>query len=161
MTARKATAAKKTASKAAAAPPAAAPPEPEPDPAAHLTPGDQQWVDRHTALAEGTPMSNEVMLEDIPDGYVAAPLGPYGDVVHVKPRAQWRSSHLAALHAGDIEAWAQGCLLESDYQKVWVGLDPTLEEVQEMMRTWSRLTGNPDPGKSPVQRGSLRSGRRS
>ncbi len=169
MTAAKAaTANKRPAKKApakAAAKPAAADPEPTtPDPEAHLTEGDKAWVDRHTALASGdeeSPMAAEVAVEDIPDGHVAVPLGPHGDIVHIKPRTQWRSSHLAALHSGNLEEWAAGVLFRPDYDRIWVGLDPTVDEVQAMLRTWSQLTGQPDPGKSPVTRGSLRNGRRS
>jgi hypothetical protein len=126
-----------------------------------LTDGDRKWIEEQTALANGgdVPAAQaETVLEDIPDGAVAVPLGPHGDLVHVIPRGQWRASALSSLHEGNLDAWAQLCLFEPDY-KIWIGVDPTVDEVMEMLEVWQKLTGE-DLGKADVQRGSLRNGRR-
>jgi hypothetical protein len=122
---------------------------------------DRKWIDRRERLAsEPEPAAQaETAIEDLPDGAVAVPLGPHGDIVHVLPRRQWASSALTALHGGDLEEWARRCLHGPDYENIWVGLDPTVGEIEDMLRTWQELTGE-DVGKASVQRGSLRNGRR-
>jgi hypothetical protein len=154
--ARKPTAAKRTPARRAAAPAPAAE-----SPTGELNEGDQEWIARHNAIANGedTPAAQaEAMLEDLPEGAVAVPLGPHGDLVHVIPRRNWRSSALTCLHEGNLDGWAQLCLHEPDY-KIWIGVDPTVGEVMDMLEVWQKLTGE-DLGKADVQRGSLRNGRR-
>jgi hypothetical protein len=127
----------------------------------HLTAADKAWLDQQQALAaDGAPDAQlETGTEQIPDGAIIVPLGPHGDLVHILPRGQWPSSALSALHDGDTETWAQKCLYRPDYDHIWVGVDPTVDEIADMMRAWTRLTGE-DPGKVQTQRGSLRNGRR-
>jgi hypothetical protein len=126
-----------------------------------LTDDDKERHAKQRALADGgdVPAAQaETALEDIPDGAVAVPLGPHGDLVHVIPRGRWRASAMSALHEGNLDAWAQMCLFEPDYN-TWIGVDPTVDEVMAMLEVWQKLTGD-DLGKADVQRGSLRNGRR-
>jgi hypothetical protein len=148
------------AARKAAAPAKHPQPEPEPQPQQALTVSDREWLDRQQALASGGAVAAqaETLLEDIPDGAVAVPLGPHGDLVHVIPRGQWRASALSMLNEGDLDGWARMCLHKPDYD-VWVGVDPTVDEVMEMFEAWQKLTGE-DLGKANAQRGSLRNGRR-
>jgi hypothetical protein len=154
--ARKTTAAKRAPARRGPSAAPAAPAEP-----VELEPDDQEWIARHQAIANGedTPAAQaEALLEDLPEGAVAVPLGPHGDLVHVIPRRNWRSSALTCLHEGNLDGWAQLCLHEPDY-KIWIGVDPTVGEVMDMLEVWQKLTGE-DLGKADVQRGSLRNGRR-
>jgi hypothetical protein len=133
---------------------------PEPEPGDGPTAGDQAWIDQHTAHADGDvpDAQAETEIEDIPDGAIVVPLGPNGDLVHVLPRRQWKSSALEALHNGNIEYWARMCLHRPDYENIWVGLDPDIDEVTQMFAEWNKLTGD-NVGKATVPRGSLRNGR--
>lgn len=157
-----ATAPRKTTPRKRAPAKAAAPQvDAEASPNGVLTPEDKEWVERHKRLAsDPVPAAQaETDIEDIPDGAVAVPLGPNGDIVHILPRRRWRSSALLDLHQGNLEEWAKKCLHRPDYETTWVGLDPDLGEVEEMLKAWQELTGE-DVGKASVPRGSLRNGRR-
>lgn len=149
-----ATAPRKTAARKAAAAPAA------PAVPADPTPNGLAVAAGPEVPSEPVPAAQaETAIEDIPDGAIAVPLGPHGDVVHLLPRRNWSSSALTALHQGDLEAWASKCLHKPDYERIWVGLDPTVGEAEDMLRQWQELTGD-DVGKASARRGSLRNGRR-
>lgn len=95
---------------------------------------------------------------DYPDGAVAVPLeGAKGrrGVVHILPVDDWPSSAMSALHVGDFESWADGCLALDDYEQVWMDLDPSIGQVKALMDEWKALTGQ-DTGKSNRSPRSLR-----
>lgn len=98
----------------------------------------------------------EVAAEETanPEGWAEVPLGDA--TVRILSPLDWRSSAHAALQSGDFESWAELCLAPGDYDNVWVQLDPTLREINEMFDAWSRITGQGSAGKSQNLRRSLR-----
>lgn len=122
-----------------------------------LTAEDAEWVavQERLAAAPDSDAQIEVIAEtlDVPDGCVAVPLGQA--IVHILPRGQWRSSTIAALQMGDFEGWSSQALAPGEYQKIWLPMDPTIDEITDMFDAWGKLTGQ-DPGKAPVTPTSLR-----
>lgn len=116
------------------------------------------------AAGPGTPeptnavdaLAAEVKAEETanPDGWVEVPLG--AATVRIASPLDWRSSAHAALQRGDFEGWAEMCLAPGDYDDVWVPLDPTLREINEMFDEWGRVTGQGSAGKSPISPRSAR-----
>jgi pyruvate/2-oxoglutarate dehydrogenase complex dihydrolipoamide acyltransferase (E2) component len=149
MAAARPTAAKKTAPRKRTTPKAAAAPAAAPAPT--LEKSDQEWLDRHTALAldPESALQAEVAMEDIPDGAVAVPIGDGGDIVHIRRRGEWRSSTVQALRTGDFEGWASAALAPGEYENVWQKLDPFIDDITAMFETWGALTGQ-NAGKAPA-----------
>lgn len=132
-------------------------------------PADMQYEanndgDQAPAEGPGTPpttnpvdaLAAEVKAEQTanPDGTTEAPLGDA--TVRITSPLDWRSSAHAALQRGDFEGWAELCLAGDDYENVWVPLDPTLREINDMFEEWGRVTGQGSAGKSPSSPRSLR-----
>jgi hypothetical protein len=86
-------------------------------------------------------------LEAIPDGCVAVLLA--GRIVRVLPLGMWRSSAMRGLNTGNFDAWARQVLAGDDYETVWLDIDPTNDEVNDMFGRWKKITGQDSPGKSP------------
>lgn len=97
-----------------------------------------------------------------PDGAIAVRLegegGRFG-VVHILPPDEWPSDANSAMHVGDYESWADGCLAGDDYEKVWADLRPRMRNVNAMFEEYQRLTGQ-DQGKSVQSPRSLRNSAR-
>lgn len=87
------------------------------------------------------------------DGPVIVPL--LDREVEVLPAGKWRSSGLAALHAGNFHVWARTCLTPEGWE-IWQDVDPELDEIQVFFRAHRELTGE-DTGKSRASRRSSRS----
>lgn len=99
---------------------------------------------------------DEAGVRDIPDGAVAVELeGAHGrTVVHVLPVEEWDSAANSALHVGDFESWAAGCLVEGDYDE-WLRVAPKMRHVREFQDRFRVLSGQ-DAGKSRMSPASLR-----
>lgn len=77
------------------------------------------------------------------------------DTVRILDPNEWPSSANSALHVGEYESWAEGCLAPGDYEQVWLALDPSLGDVNRMFKEWRERTGR-DSGKSSRSPASLK-----
>ena len=92
------------------------------------------------------------------DDTVQVPLGPDDDMIEVLPSRLWRSSAMAAINGGNFELWASKCLTPESYE-VWLDVDPTNEEVGQMLAAYREIDGL-DPLASRASRRSSKRGRR-
>lgn len=117
-----------------------------PDPA---DPTIRRYWDGAGYVGEPHPIEDVPPERVLPDGAVAVRLtGKNGtDVVHILDPRDWPTDANADLRVGDYESWAQGCLVEPDYDEVWVRLAPTMGNVNDMFNEYRRVTGQ-DQGKS-------------
>ena len=122
-------------------------------------------VNVEQARAAGTILGDTEGAEDrpYPPGCVAVPLegsdGEWG-IVHILPGDMWPSDANSAMHVGDFESWADGCLALDDYEEIWTRLRPRMGQVGEMFKEWRAATGQ-HTGKSLRSPRSLRyAGRR-
>jgi hypothetical protein len=92
------------------------------------------------------------------DGATAVTLA--GEQIRIKPSGQWRSSAIRALSGGNFDAWAESSLADDDSWETWQDIDPTIDQVETMLREWRTATGQ-SPGESgPSRRSSKRTARR-
>lgn len=113
------------------------------------------------ARADSAADPDAVAAREYPDGAVPIELvGADGrrGVIHVLAPDDWPSDSNSALHVGDYESWADGCLALDDYERVWCDLRPTLRSVNEMFARFREITGQ-DAGKSLRSPASLRRAR--
>jgi hypothetical protein len=127
--------------------PVAAPAAPVEPPGQHLA-DVQAEVDAELAAPE----------RDYPEGAVAVRLEGEGGrigVVHILPPDEWPSDANSAMHIGDYESWADGCLALDDFEQVWAPLRPRMKHINAMFEEYRRLTGQAE-GKSAQSPRSLR-----
>lgn len=110
----------------------------------------------------------EPVLDGLPEGTVAVPLGEDGPLVRVLPVEEWSSSAQEDLSYGRFDSWAEDALARDDsrddYEEVWLeardGRGPNVRMINEMFQSWRKATGQ-DTGKSrAVRRSSGRTRRR-
>jgi hypothetical protein len=111
-----------------------------PGPGGRLTPAD-------AAQAEACDDTDD-------DGATVVPLA--GEQIRIKPAGQWRSSAVRAMREGDFDRWAESSLADKESWATWQDIDPTIDEVEAMLRAWQTTTGQ-DPGESRASRRSSRS----
>jgi hypothetical protein len=111
--------------------------------------------------AERAAAEREAKAQEL--GATAVPLEGIGgrtDVVYVLPNDQWPSWSMSRLQVGDFEAWAERCLAPGYYDEVWLDLDPTMGQVNDMFKALREINGT-DSGKSRLSSNALRrSGRK-
>jgi len=74
------------------------------------------------------------------DHPVTVPCGPA--TVDVPPIWQWPEQALLAILAEDYEAWAALALTRASYA-TWTRIDPTLDEVDDLLDAWEYATAQP------------------
>lgn len=67
-----------------------------------------------------------------------------GRTLFVLPVMKWRSSGLRAMREGDMDVWAEKCLMPASYV-VWQEIDPTLEQCEVFFTRWDEATGESRP----------------
>lgn len=67
-----------------------------------------------------------------------------GQVLHVLPVMQWKTSAIHALREGDIELWAQKCLTPDAYAK-WTKVDPDMGQAETFLTAWGEKSGTDRP----------------
>jgi hypothetical protein len=101
-------------------------------------------------------MIAEVDSEEF-NGEIRVPFA--GATLSIPPQGRWRLSATNALRTGDFTTWAHA-VMSADDAATFIGLDPTLDEVNEFFAELGRITGVTLGEARPSRRGSVRTGRR-
>lgn len=108
-----------------------------PGPGGRLTPVEAAQAEADDATAD--------------DGSTAVTLA--GEQIRIKPAGQWRSSAIRAMTQGNFDGWAESSLADDESWETWQDVDPTIDQVEDMLREWRAATGQ-DTGKSRASHGS-------
>lgn len=127
----------------------AAPPQYQPEPAG---PAPTYIETVQAEIAGETPAADGA--EPLPVGVIVLPLAGKAKI-RLRPPGQWRSSAMRAINNGDWDTWASMCLYADDYEAVWLVIDPTNDEVLDLL-TDIRDTGALNLGELRASQPSLR-----
>lgn len=67
-----------------------------------------------------------------------------GQVLHVLPVMQWKTSAIHALREGDVELWAEKSLTPDAYVK-WKKVDPDMGQAEAFLTAWGERSGTDRP----------------
>jgi hypothetical protein len=117
-----------------------------PDGAGRLTPVDAARAEVEAEQDDTGDGSIKVFLADEP--------------IWIKPPGEWRTSAIEALQSGNFSVWARTSLATPEDVETWEDVDPTVSQVEAMLREWQTASGQA-VGESRASRRSARStGRR-